>query len=280
MLTVGAVGLASKLFLRLGCSEVHVNGLPILLEALKEENRQGQGIITVANHISVWDDPVAWGVMPWRSYFSSRTTRWTLGASDIVFTNPLLSQFFRNGQVIETVRGQGIHQEALDVAIKKLNGGDWIHIFPEGKVNQVKLHPGRGLLRFKWGVAHMMLRAKVPPKVIPIYLEGILRPIKFTGSSAQSRKSLFLGFDDVMPENRGFPRFLPRLGSKIRVTFGEPAGITQEVGSIIEGWKSRTHRETGEVEADPEAGVRIALTDVLQRAVTQLGDDVTRQPHS
>lgn len=46
MLTVGAVGLASKLFLRLGCSEVHVNGLPILLDALKEENRRGQGIIT------------------------------------------------------------------------------------------------------------------------------------------------------------------------------------------------------------------------------------------
>lgn len=46
MLTVGAVGLTSKLFLRVGCSEVHVNGLPILLDALKEENRQGQGIIT------------------------------------------------------------------------------------------------------------------------------------------------------------------------------------------------------------------------------------------
>ncbi|KAG9044394.1 hypothetical protein FS837_008219 [Tulasnella sp. UAMH 9824] len=259
MLTVGAVGLASKLFLRLGCSEVHVNGLPILLDALKEENRQGQGIITVANHISVWDDPVAWGILPWRSYFSSRTTRWTLGASDIMFTNPLLSQFFRNGQVIETFRGQGIHQEALNVATEKLNCGDWIHIFPEGKVNQVKLQPGRGLLRFKWGVAHMMLRAKVPPKVIPIYLEG---------------------FDDVMPENRGFPKFLPRLGSKIRVTFGEPAGITQEVGSIIEGWKSQGQQEVEEGDADPEAKVRIALTDVLQQAVKRLGDNVTQQSHS
>ncbi|KAG8942361.1 hypothetical protein FRC04_003814 [Tulasnella sp. 424] len=174
-----------------------------------------------------------------------------------MFTNPLSSQFFRNGQVIETFRGQGIHQEALEVAVEKLNSGDWIHIFPEGKVNQVKLHPGRGLLRFKWGVAHMMLRARVPPKVIPMYLEG---------------------FDDVMPENRGFPRFLPRLGSKIRVTFGEPAEITQEVGDVIREWKSQPHGKMEEDEADPEAGVRIALTDVLQRAVRRLGDSVTRNP--
>ncbi|KAG8990034.1 hypothetical protein FRB90_001962 [Tulasnella sp. 427] len=256
MLTVGAVGLASKLFLRLGCSEVHVNGLPILLDALREENRKGQGIITVTNHISVCDDPAVWGVLPWRSYFSSRTTRWTLGASDIMFTNPVFSQFFRDGQVIETFRGQGIHQEALNVAIDKLDRGDWIHIFPEGKVNQVKRHPGRGLLRFKWGVAHMMLRAKVPPKVIPVYLEG---------------------FDDVMPENRGFPKFLPRLGSKIRVTFGDPSGITRDAGSIIQKWKSKAQNSGDQSKSDPEAEVRIALTDVLQRAVQRLGEKATGQ---
>lgn len=83
-----------------------------------------------------------------------------------------------------------------------------------------------------------------------------------------------------MPENRGFPKFLPRLGSKIRVTFGEPSGITQEVGSILEGWKSQGQQGVGEGDSDPEAKVRIALTDVLQRAVKRLGDDVTRQSHS
>ncbi|KAG8905673.1 hypothetical protein FRB99_008446 [Tulasnella sp. 403] len=257
MLTVGAIGLASKLFLRLGCSEVNVNGLPTLLDALKEENRRGRGIITVANHISVWDDPVAWGVLPWQSYFSSRRTRWTLGASDIMFTNPVVSQFFRNGQVIETFRGAGIHQEALDIAIDKLDNGEWIHIFPEGKVNQVKLHSERGLLRFKWGVSHMMLKAKQPPLVIPMYLEG---------------------FDDVMPENRGFPKFLPRLGAKIRVTFGDPTGITEEVHSAINRWKLELPNKGGESQTeglDNEARVRISLTEVLQRAVKNLGDKVT-----
>ena len=34
------------------------------------------------------DDPVTWGVLPARYYFQSHTTRWALGASDIIFTNP------------------------------------------------------------------------------------------------------------------------------------------------------------------------------------------------
>lgn len=85
----------------------------------------------------------------------------------------VFSAFFRKGQVLETFRGQGIFQPAVDTAISKLNDGAWvgshlwlkfqrssqrflvwqIHFFGEGKVNQ----PGNSsekpmLLRFKWGV--------------------------------------------------------------------------------------------------------------------------------
>lgn len=100
-----------------------------------------------------------WGVMPLSTYFpfatprhTSRNTRWTLGASDIMFTTSVRSKFFNLGQVIETVRGGGIFQPAIDEAVKKLHNGDWIHIFPEGKVNQVSLNPRGGLNKFKWGV--------------------------------------------------------------------------------------------------------------------------------
>lgn len=85
----------------------------------------------------------------------------------------LFSQFFRNGQVIETFRGSGIHQKAVEDAIEKLDEGGWvsisplssggtfdtektdhfqIHIYPEGKVNQPKPGIKGGLLRFKWGL--------------------------------------------------------------------------------------------------------------------------------
>jgi monolysocardiolipin acyltransferase len=92
------------------------------------------------------DDPITWGVLPARLHWSSRTTRWTLGASDIMFTNPYVnkvsyilsfpelsclpdsafSAFFRAGQVLETFRGRGIYQPAVDTAIEKLDQGQWV----------------------------------------------------------------------------------------------------------------------------------------------------------
>lgn len=67
------------------------------------------------------------------------------------------------------MRGAGVHQPALDIAVAKLNSGAWVchqtalaltnlrricqvHVFPEGKVNQESCKPDGQLLRFKWGV--------------------------------------------------------------------------------------------------------------------------------
>ncbi len=126
-LTLSIVGLGSKALLRGGfCSSVTVKGMDNLIRALESDERnRGRGIVTsecarvafdsyasdrvlpvVSNHISTWvlrcasytdaftqpwcrlDDPVAWGVLPTRFYRDSRRIRWTLGASDIMFTNP------------------------------------------------------------------------------------------------------------------------------------------------------------------------------------------------
>jgi monolysocardiolipin acyltransferase len=65
----------------------------------------------------------------------------------------IFSAFFRKGQVLETFRGNGVFQPAVDTAIAKLNKGDWVHLFGEGKVNQPGIEPTQPLLlRFKWGV--------------------------------------------------------------------------------------------------------------------------------
>jgi hypothetical protein len=47
-------------------------------------------------------------------------------ASDIMFTNPVFSRFFELGQVIETFRGGGIFQPAVDQAVKLLQSGEWV----------------------------------------------------------------------------------------------------------------------------------------------------------
>jgi monolysocardiolipin acyltransferase len=44
----------------------------------------------------------------------------------------VLSEFFRNGQVIETFRGKGIWQPAIDLAIEKVNDGGWVCILSFG----------------------------------------------------------------------------------------------------------------------------------------------------
>jgi monolysocardiolipin acyltransferase len=94
-------------------------------------------------HACRLDDPLIWGVLPARTYFNSHLTRWSLGASDIIFTNPygpsypssscthsrsrsVFSAFFRKGQVLETFRGVGIYQPAIDTAIEKLRAGAWV----------------------------------------------------------------------------------------------------------------------------------------------------------
>jgi hypothetical protein len=45
-----------------------------------------------------------------------------------VYTTRAFSAFFRKGQVIETFRGKGIYQPAVDLAIEKLRAGAWVRI--------------------------------------------------------------------------------------------------------------------------------------------------------
>ena len=102
------------------------------------------------------DDPLTWGILPARMYMRPHMMRWTLGASNIMFTNPwgpgpaplsllsaellsfmtpsnasprnknacsVFSAFFRKGQVIETFHSAGICQPAVNLAIEKLRAG-------------------------------------------------------------------------------------------------------------------------------------------------------------
>lgn len=46
-----------------------------------------------------------------------------------MFTNPVFSRFFTLGQTIETFRGRGIFQPAVDKAVKLLQDGEWARVF-------------------------------------------------------------------------------------------------------------------------------------------------------
>ena len=45
---------------------------------------------------------------------------------DLTWGDRFTRWFFKRGQVIETLRGKGIYQEAIDIATQKLDEGKWV----------------------------------------------------------------------------------------------------------------------------------------------------------
>ncbi|EFW99315.1 tafazzin [Grosmannia clavigera kw1407] len=232
---MATTGLICRTFLY-GLSSVEVHGLDkflALLDSRRDIEARQRGLITGG-----LDDPLIWGVLPWRYTLDHRNLRWGLGAHDICYKN--------SGQTLPTHRLNhsplgGLFQPTIEQAVGVLslpsstptttttttkmsatamapffstNGVDrwpspasfacnrpgWVHIFPEGAVHQQR---DRGLRYFRWGIARLILESEPAPEVVPMFIDGP---------------------DRVMPEDREFPRFLPRVGQHIRVVFGDALG--------------------------------------------------------
>lgn len=59
----------------------------------------------------------------------------------------------------------------MDFCVERLARGEWVHIFPEGRVNVEKEH-----IRFKWGVGRLVADSAArgrPPVVLPVWHEGM-----------------------------------------------------------------------------------------------------------
>lgn len=111
--------------------------------------------------------------------------------------------FAHTGKCIPVIRGGGVYQRAVDLCIEKLAIGDWVHIFPEGKVNMTKEN-----LRFKWGVGRMIYESPVMPIIVPIWHEGM---------------------DNVLPN---YPPYIIKFGKKITINVGQPINISDLVNSL------------------------------------------------
>ena len=166
-------------------------------------------------------------MLQWRTILSGRV-RWSLTAHDICFTNSFHSYFFMLGKCIPVVRGKGVFQvcakqlllilldfklicvyfqlqEAVDYCVEVLARGEWLHIFPEGKVNMTK-----ELLRLKWGIGRIIYECPVIPIVIPIW---------------------HVGMEEILPN---YPPYYLRTGKKVTINVGDPIDLKDILSKLKE----------------------------------------------
>lgn len=149
------------------------------------------------------DDPLIWGTLPLAHLLRRPAShRHALGSADICFTSAAASTFFALGQVHPTQRLHkspcgGLFQPVLNTLPQLLDDGGWVHVFPEGRIYQ---HPAHQMRYFKWGVSRLLLEPRVQPVFVPMF---------------------FTGPEQVMSEDRGFPRPFPRIGKSFTVVYGD-----------------------------------------------------------
>ena len=183
-------------------TKVHNKGA---LERAIDRRPGGVPLITCSNHTSCIDDPFLFGVIKYRYHFNPKTVRWSFAANDICFTKDWHCRFFGLAKTVPVIRGGGVYQRGMDFVLGRLNMGEWLHIFPEGKVNMTS-----DFLRLKWGIGRLISECDVTPVVIPIW---------------------HLGLTAVLPNH---PPYIPRVGKKVTICVGEPLDFRDTLAQLRE----------------------------------------------
>jgi monolysocardiolipin acyltransferase len=163
----------------------------------------------VSNHRSVADDPIMLSaMMPPRILFRAGSMRWGLCSTDICYQSSWFARFVMMGKALPITRGVGVGHEFVTAAAEKLARGDWVHIYPEGRVVQNTVgYAKRGVGRML-AIAHERARGTQGlPVVLPMYHEGM---------------------ENVMPqdgETHELLGIIPRVGNRIFAIAGDPLDV-------------------------------------------------------
>ena len=184
---VAAVVIRLSKFLMTTMNSLNIEGLE-KFESLK--HRQGRGLLTFSNHVSLFDDPI---LPPNFGLPRYEEIRWAATDAINFFGSPFLAWFFTSGKGVPIVRGAGLDQPGFHFLLDRLREGQWVHIFPEGGRTRHPLalmtHP------FKSGIGRMM--AETQPIALPYY---------------------HYGMHEILPIGSK----VPRRGKAVRIVFGDP----------------------------------------------------------
>lgn len=182
VVTIGLLGGLSRLFLTRLSDTVVYTERESMSSLMKTCHSNKQPLITVSNHMSCLDDPMLWGALLsakslWTQWDS---IRWIPGAEENCYNSRATNFVMSLGKVMACRRGDGVYQPCMDFAVERLNLGESVHLYVEGKVNVSPTLP-----RIKWGVGRLVAECERPPVIVPFVHRGMatLLPIKPCGAS-------------------------------------------------------------------------------------------------
>lgn len=219
-------------------------------------SRNGQPLVTVSNHESMVDDPSGMSTMvPHSVRMSPYRMRW--GACSEY-------QCYRRGEAFATMVtagntlpmqvGASMYQWGMAGLADKLDEGEWVHLFPEGRIWQEfgktrRREDGRWCLPsgrcsapwlklgpFKWGVGKLIANSAVVPIVVPYFTMGL--------STFMPQRSK----DDDLREDA------PRFGSDITFKVGDPVEVADLIKAYHHAAIQRAVQRQGEREAAAARG--------------------------
>lgn len=133
------------------------------------------------------------------------------------------------------------------------NRGAWVHVFPEACCHQ---GADSSLRYFKWGISRLILESQPAPEFIPMFVDGTQL---------------------IMPEDRTWPRWAPRVGNRVRVVIGQPTDVGRLFGRHRAEWKRLVDRGDPKLLVDGQEAVQLrievakAVRDEVEKLRESLG---------
>ncbi|THZ85652.1 hypothetical protein D6C84_03146 [Aureobasidium pullulans] len=283
----GATGFLCRTFL-VGLNRLEVHGYDKFMRLLDERadvKGRTKGLITVSNHTSVMDDPILWGVLPYRYHWNPDNVRWSLASHDLAFQNKFTSLFFSLGNTLPCHRLQhspygGLFQPTMTQAVRLLSAGpfpaptatpasrslkspdisdpfsgghltystDGVDTFPAPSAYASRRHAWVHI--FPEGRVHQK-----EDKTMRYFKWGVSRLI-LESEPAPDLVPLFIeGFDSIMHESRGFPRPIPRAGRDVTVTFGDKIDTGDAFRDLRDRWAALKEQAVQRGAQSDELGV-------------------------